>query len=82
MPSQANFFLCEVLPPLNANRLVITMLKKYNILIRDCSDKKGFDGKQYLRIAVRSHEDNVRFITAFREIDCMLLDSNHMSAKQ
>ena len=69
MPSQANYFLCEILPPKNANQLVLTMLKKYNILVRDCSDKQGFDGKQYMRIAVRSHEDNTKFIQAFRELD-------------
>ena len=69
MPSEANYFLCEILPPKNANKLVLTMLKKYNILMRDCSDKKGFDGKQYMRIAVRSHEDNARLIQAFKEIE-------------
>ena len=69
IPSQANYFLCEILPPKNANQLVLTMLKKYNILVRDCSDKKGLDGKQYMRIAVRSHEDNTRFIQAFMELD-------------
>lgn len=69
MPSQANFYLCEILPPKNANQLVLTMLKKYNILVRDCSDKQGFDGKQYMRIAVRSHEDNALFVQAFKELD-------------
>lgn len=69
MPSQANYFLCEILPPMNANQLVLTMLKKYNILTRDCSDKKGFDGKQYMRIAVRSHADNAKLIAAFKELD-------------
>ena len=69
MPSQANYFLCEILPPQNANQLVLTMLKKYNILVRDCSDKQGFDGKQYMRIAVRSHEDNTKFVQAFKELD-------------
>ena len=69
MPSEANYFLCEILPPKNANSLVLTMLKKYNILMRDCSDKKGFDGKQYMRIAVRSHEDNARLLSAFKELD-------------
>ena len=69
MPSEANYFLCEILPPKNANKLVLTMLKKFNILMRDCSDKKGFDGKQYMRIAVRSHEDNARLIQAFKELE-------------
>ena len=69
MPSEANYYLCEILPPKKANELVLTMLKRYNILTRDCSDKKGFDGKQYMRIAVRSHEDNARLLDAFKEID-------------
>lgn len=69
MPSQANYFLCEISPQKNANELVLTMLKDYNILVRDCSDKQGFDGKQYMRIAVRSHEDNTRLIAAFKELD-------------
>ena len=69
MPSQANYFLCEILPPKNASQLVLTMLKEFNILVRDCSNKQGFDGKQYMRIAVRSHKDNARFIEAFKELD-------------
>ena len=69
MPSQANYFLCEILPPKNANQLVLMMLKRFNILVRDCSDKQGFDGKQYMRVAVRSHEDNVKFVQAFKELD-------------
>lgn len=69
MPSQANYFLCEVIPPQTANSLVINMLKKHNILLRDCSDKKGLDGKQYMRIAVRSHEDNAALISAFKDLE-------------
>ena len=37
--------------------------------MRDCSDKQGLDGKQYMRIAVRCHEDNACLIAAFRELD-------------
>ncbi len=69
MPSQANYFLCEILAPMSANGLVLSMLKRFNILTRDCSDKKGFDGKkQYMRIAVRSHEDNEKLIKAFSQL--------------
>lgn len=69
MPSQANYFLCEILPPMTANTLVLTMLKRFNILMRDCSDKKGFDGQnQYMRIAVRSHEDNARLIAGLKQL--------------
>lgn len=67
IPSQANYFLCEVLQPYNARGIVIPMLKKYNILMRDCSDKIGLGGKQYLRIAVRNHKDNAILINALKD---------------
>jgi histidinol-phosphate/aromatic aminotransferase/cobyric acid decarboxylase-like protein len=69
MPSQANYFLAEVLPPYTANGLVLTMLKRYNILLRDCTSKVGFDGRQYMRIAVRSRKDNERLIAALKELE-------------
>ena len=69
MPSQANYFLCEVLPPYTASEIVIYMLKKYNILTRDCSLKPGLDSnKQYMRIAVRNHEDNTRLVEGLKEL--------------
>jgi len=69
MPSQANYFLVEVLPPFKAASLVVRLLKTRNILTRDCSSKSGLDGKQYMRIAVRDHDDNARLIEALREMD-------------
>ena len=69
MPSQANYFLVEVLPPYTANGLVLRMLKEHNILLRDCSGKGGFDNKQYMRIAVRGHNDNMRLIGALKSIE-------------
>ena len=68
IPSQANYFLVEVLPPFTANTLVLRMLKEHNILMRDCSGKGGFDGKQYMRIAVRDHKDNAKLIEALKKI--------------
>lgn len=69
MPSQANYFLCEILPPFTAREIVLRTLKEHNILTRDCSDKTGFDGKQYMRIAVRNHEDNSKLIETFKEFN-------------
>ena len=69
IPSQANYFLCEVLPPFTARGLVLTMLKNHDILLRDCSTKVGLNpNSQYLRIAVRSHQDNVRLIEAMKAV--------------
>ena len=69
MPSQANYFLCEVLPPYTASEIVIYMLKQHNILTRDCSGKTGLNpDKQYMRIAVRNTEDNTRLVEALMTI--------------
>ena len=71
MPSQANYFLCEVLPPYTASEIVISMLKKHNILTRDCSGKPGLNpDKQYMRIAVRNTEDNMRLVEGLKKIIC------------
>lgn len=69
IPSQANYFLCRILPPYTAGGLVLTMLKRFDILTRDCSTKAGLDGGQYMRIAVRSREDNDRLLAAFRQLE-------------
>ena len=68
IPSQANYFLVEVLSPFTAKTLVLRMLKEHNILMRDCSGKGGFDSKQYMRIAVRNHEDNTKLIEALKKL--------------
>jgi len=67
MPTQANYFLCEVLPPYSAREIVIYMLRQHNILTRDCSGKPGLDNRQYMRIAVRNHEDNTRLVEGLRQ---------------
>jgi histidinol-phosphate/aromatic aminotransferase/cobyric acid decarboxylase-like protein/CTP:phosphocholine cytidylyltransferase-like protein len=69
MSSQANYFLCEVLPPYTANEIVIYMLKQHNILTRDCSGKSGLNpNKQYMRIAVRDHQDNTRLVEGLKKL--------------
>ena len=68
MPSQANYFLCEVLPPYTATEIVVYTLRQHNILTRDCSLKPGLDpNKQYMRIAVRNHEDNTKLVEALKQ---------------
>ena len=68
MPSQANYFLVEVLEPYKARELAYLMLKDHAILMRNCTTKVGFDGKQYMRIAVRDHNDNARLIAALEKL--------------
>lgn len=67
IPSQANFVCCEVLHGRTADELCTKLLEK-DILIKDLSSKVGFDGKEYIRLAVRSTEDNNRLLAAMKEI--------------
>ena len=63
--SQANYILCEVLNPYNSELICKKMLDK-NILIKDCSTKIGFEGKQYIRIAVKSKDENEELISELK----------------
>lgn len=56
-PSQANYFLCKVKDRFTSRELAIKLLQQ-NILIKDCGTKKAFSGGNYIRIAVRNHDDN------------------------
>lgn len=67
IPSQANYFLCEVVNDIDAYHLTSELLTKFNILIKDCCKKKGFsDKKQYVRIAIRDRKDNLNLIKALK----------------
>ena len=68
MPSQANYFFLEVLPPYKPKELCAILLKKYNILASACLAKKGIEPNRYMRIAVRNHGDNEKFIQALKEL--------------
>ena len=68
LKSQSNYFFCEVLVPETPGNLAKKLLRQHNILIRDCSGKPGIDGP-YVRIAIRSPEENDRLIAALHELD-------------
>lgn len=63
LPSEANYVLCEVLPPHTPRELAVRLLKQHNILIKDCSAKCHGN---YIRLAVRNTEDNDRLLNALR----------------
>lgn len=66
-PSQANYILVELLNGKSSEELVEKMLDKHNIFMKDLSTKKGFDGKQFIRITVRNQSDDDKFLTALKE---------------
>ena len=67
IPSQANFFLCEVYK-YSAAELTQKLLSEYNILIKDCANKQGLEQQNYIRIAIRNQEDNDRLTDALLQL--------------
>lgn len=69
LPSQANYFLCEITERFTSHELTLRLLTYYNILIKDCSSKKGFsDDRQYVRIAIRDRKDNNRLYKILKSL--------------
>lgn len=69
IPSQANYFLCEVISKYTSHELSDLLLRQHNILIKDCGTKSAFHGRNYIRIAVRDCADNDALIRILNEID-------------
>ena len=68
IPSQANYFLCEVTGRFSSRELAIRLLKEHTLLIKDCSTKKAFDGRNYIRIAIRNRQDNHSLVEALKSL--------------
>lgn len=64
LPSQANYVTCQLMGETTSRQLAEILLNKYNILIKDLSVKKGFEGKSYVRLAVKRSEENQKLIDA------------------
>lgn len=69
VPSQANFFLCELTGRYSSTELATILLSKYDILIKDCNFKRALEDKNYIRISIRNSQDNDRFVEALAELD-------------
>lgn len=65
LPSEANYVLCEIKEKFSSRELAIKLLKDYNILIKDCTNKCGGN---YIRLAVRDLEDNNMLVFALNSL--------------
>lgn len=68
IPSQANYFLCEVTSKYTSHELAVKLLNEENILIKDCANKNAFEERNFIRLAIRSREDNERLIGALERL--------------
>lgn len=63
IPSQANYFLCEITDRYTSAQLTRKLLDESNILVKDCGQKSAFAGRNYIRIAIRDREDNSKLVS-------------------
>ena len=66
IPSQANYVMVEVEQGISPKDLLKILLVKYNILVKELTTKTN--GRNYLRLAVRTTEDNDKLIEAMKEV--------------
>lgn len=55
--SEANYFMCNF-GEFNSTELAIELLNNYNIFIKDLRTKSAFEGENFVRLAVRTTEEN------------------------
>lgn len=67
MPSQANYFLCEVTNRFTSKELTGILLD-HDVLISNCGRKKKMDDRNLIRLAVRSKTDNDKLISILKSI--------------
>lgn len=67
IPSQANYFLCEVIDKYTSAELTQKLIEN-NVLISNCGHKNNMGGKQLIRLAVRSRKDNSKLISILKTL--------------
>jgi len=68
-PTQANFFLIEILGDLDSDTFVYLALIRFGVYMRTCSDKIGL-GNKFIRVASRSKEENDVILKAIAGVVC------------
>ena len=64
-PSEANYLMIRLPKKVSAHDLSVKLLSKYSILIKDLTPKiKDSEGNQYIRVAVKTREEDDRLIKA------------------
>ena len=66
-PTQGNFILSQVLHGITAMELTARLFRESNILINDCSGKKGLDSR-FVRMASRTVEENAQLVQALQSL--------------
>lgn len=73
IPSSSNYVVVELLSNISAKMVAERLLSEYAILVRDVTDIMSIAGKQYIKIAVQTHENNRLLVDALYHV----LDKNN-----
>lgn len=68
IPSQANFFLCEITHKFTSSELTDVLIE-HDVLISDCGQKSNMSGKNIVRFAIRGKEDNDHLIKILKDLE-------------
>ena len=60
--------MCELLNSRSAKSTAVELLEQYHILSKDLSPKKGCGGREYMRFAIRTKEDNSKLLKALKKV--------------
>ena len=67
IPSQANYVMAEVTTGMSAKELNRRLIVKHGLLIKNLVAKIQQDGRQYIRLAVKTTEEDNKLIAAIKE---------------
>lgn len=67
IPSQANYVMAEVTTGMTAKELNRKLIVRHNLLIKNLVAKIQQNGRQYIRLAVKTTEENDKLIAAIKD---------------
>lgn len=67
IPSQANYFLCEVIDRFSSAELTQKLIE-HDVIISNCGLKSNMNGRNLIRLAIRSREDNSKLVQILKDL--------------
>lgn len=65
--SQANYFLCEVIDKYTSAELTQKLIE-HDVIISNCGLKSNMRGRNLIRLAIRSREDNSKLVDILKSL--------------
>lgn len=67
IPSQANYFLCEVIDRYTSAELAQKLIE-HDVIISNCGRKSNMKGRNLIRLAIRGREDNSKLVQILKRL--------------